>query len=606
MNASAEANRLAAIEKLRLKGLQLESIASKQPSPVVKSSLPSKPLLGAFPQTPQPSFKKQKEPLVGKICFDKEGNLCIHIPFIANHQMFSAFRKGCEFVFTPSYFLENIATIKKELGIGISPAWAKCIIRITAHYTGASLSRRSAPISFSQDMQQLVAKNSILPFQKAGISFGIHLGGRFLLADEMGLGKTLQALMVAYHYRYEWPMLILCPSSLIGTWLEASTAAYESAGVQVDGCFDGKVLKILLGASSRVSVIITSYDLAVRNIKEIEKISFGVVIADECHTLKSATTKRTTTLQPLLTKANRLIMLSGTPALSRPIELYTQLKMIDQKLFPSARDFGLRYCAGFQTRFGYNFTGASNLAELNDILANTVMIRRLKSDVLNWLPTKMRKQIFLYVPQPSTSVGRQTSNLQNLEDLSEENSSLFQQWQAASEKKLDAIKEYLGNLLRVGEETDDRCKVLLFAHFRSTLGYIEDWLIENGVSFIKIDGSTNSQQRQQLCSAFQNDPSIHVALLGITAASVGLTFTSAKLVVFLELYWNPGTLLQAEDRVHRIGQNDSVNIHYLLAKGTFDDILWPMLLKKLKVLTGSIGMSADGQLEKIQHQEIFN
>ncbi|EPZ31538.1 P-loop containing nucleoside triphosphate hydrolase domain-containing protein [Rozella allomycis CSF55] len=79
-------------------------------------------------------------------------------------------------------------------------------------------------------------------------------------------------------------------------------------------------------------------------------------------------------------------------------------------------------------------------------------------------------------------------------------------------------------------------------------------------------------QRQIL--GLLNKEDIKVALLSITAASVGLTLTSATTVVFAELYWNPGVLVQAEDRARRIGQKDSVNVHYLLAKGTLDDIFW--------------------------------
>jgi SWI/SNF-related matrix-associated actin-dependent regulator of chromatin subfamily A-like protein 1 len=87
-----------------------------------------------------------------------------------------------------------------------------------------------------------------------------------------------------------------------------------------------------------------------------------------------------------------------------------------------------------------------------------------------------------------------------------------------------------------------------------------------------------------LCTSFQNDEEIRLALLSITAASTGLTLTKATTVIFSELFWNPGVLVQAEDRAHRIGQIDSVNVHYLLAKGTTDDHIWPLILKKLNTL----------------------
>lgn len=92
-----------------------------------------------------------------------------------------------------------------------------------------------------------------------------------------------------------------------------------------------------------------------------------------------------------------------------------------------------------------------------------------------------------------------------------------------------------------------------------------------------------------MCSSFQNDEEIRLALLSITAASTGLTLTKATTVIFAELFWNPGVLVQAEDRAHRIGQIDSVNVHYLLAKGTTDDHIWPLILKKLNTLE-SVGL----------------
>lgn len=91
---------------------------------------------------------------------------------------------------------------------------------------------------------------------------------------------------------------------------------------------------------------------------------------------------------------------------------------------------------------------------------------------------------------------------------------------------------------------------------------------------IRIDGHTPTNVRQQLCDSFQSDGLIRVALLSITAANTGLTLTAATTVLFAELFFNPGTMIQAEDRAHRIGQTDNVNVHYLLARGTTDDRIW--------------------------------
>lgn len=104
------------------------------------------------------------------------------------------------------------------------------------------------------------------------------------------------------------------------------------------------------------------------------------------------------------------------------------------------------------------------------------------------------------------------------------------------------------------------------------------------IGYIKIDGKTNSNRRKDLVNNFQNNTNCLVAILSITAANAGITLTAAQLVVFAELFWNPGILCQAEDRVHRIGQDSNVVIQYLVAKQTADDHLWSLIQRKINIL----------------------
>lgn len=151
-------------------------------------------------------------------------------------------------------------------------------------------------------------------------------------------------------------------------------------------------------------------------------------------------------------------------------------------------------------------------------------------------------------------------------------------WKRSAEIKLPAALEYIDDLLEAGH------KMLIFAHHLSIIDAIEAHMLANHVRSMRIDGKTPPAQRQELCNDFQSSPSLRVAILSITAASTGLTLTAATTVIFAELFWNPGVLLQAEDRAHRIGQNDAVNVHYLLARDTADDNIWPMILRKLTLL----------------------
>nr|CAD7589632.1 unnamed protein product [Timema genevievae] len=154
---------------------------------------------------------------------------------------------------------------------------------------------------------------------------------------------------------------------------------------------------------------------------------------------------------------------------------------------------------------------------------------------------------------------------------------------------LHSIRDYIHDLLDSGR------KFICFAHHHIVLDGICEAIEERNLSYIRIDGSTPSEVRKQHCDLFQYNDEVMVAVLSITAANSGITLTSAHLVVFAELFWNPGILTQAEDRAHRLGQQDSVLVRYLVARGTADDHLWPLIQAKLDVLNKA-GLSKDNFL----------
>jgi superfamily II DNA/RNA helicase len=127
-------------------------------------------------------------------------------------------------------------------------------------------------------------------------------------------------------------------------------------------------------------------------------------------------------------------------------------------------------------------------------------------------------------------------------------------------------------------------QIIIFAHHRTVIDHVSKWLKDHGTDSIRIDGGTMSKERQKKIEKFQTLTSCRVALLSITSAGVAITLTAASTVYFAELFWTPASLLQAEDRAHRIGQTAEVQIFYFRATGTVDDILWPMLQHKIKTL----------------------
>uniref|UniRef100_A0A8C3XW12 SWI/SNF-related matrix-associated actin-dependent regulator of chromatin subfamily A-like protein 1 n=1 Tax=Chelydra serpentina TaxID=8475 RepID=A0A8C3XW12_CHESE len=228
---------------------------------------------------------------------------------------------------------------------------------------------------------------SLMPFQREGVNFAISREGRLLLADDMGLGKTIQAICIAAYYRKEWPLLVVTPSSVRFTWAEAfhrwlPSLSPESTNVILTGKdnLSAKLINII------------SFDLLSKMDKQL-KDTFQVVIIDESHFLKNTKTARCRAAMPLLKAAKRVILLSGTPAVSRPAELYTQIVAVRPTFFPQFHSFGLRYCDAKKMPWGWDYSRSSNLGELKLLLEESVMIRRLKSHVLSQLPAKQRKMV---------------------------------------------------------------------------------------------------------------------------------------------------------------------------------------------------------------------
>ena len=474
----------------------------------------------------------------------------------------------------------------------------------------SSTPKNDTPETNQASPEKLMAENipevlssSLFQYQVEGILMALQREGRVMLADDMGLGKSIQALGIACCYRDCWPLLILAPASMVASWAEQVMRWLSSFLVEDDlvVAYDGRT------SLDGCRVAIASYDLAVR-LLPASPIEFQMIIADESHALKNADSKRTRTLLPFLQKAKKLVLLSGTPVLSRPMELYPQLQALlpppSPLLPPTLLEFGRRYCGAHMGLFGWDFRGSSNLRELQVFLELTVMIRRTKDEVLLQLPAKIRHQIYLRLPskdlQAFRAIKNQTPALEIPEELNgdfyrkAEYMALFKK---SAECKLGAVISYIDDLLE-----DTTRKVLIFAHHQSMLDGVESHLEKHSIGSIRIDGKTAPSQRQSLCHAFQTRESIRVALLSITAASTGLTLTAASTVVFAELFWNPGVMLQAEDRAHRIGQKDCVSVHYLLARETLDENIWPLILRKLSLLEAvGLGKNDLAQMKPVEH-----
>ncbi|KAH8327819.1 hypothetical protein KR067_000830 [Drosophila pandora] len=434
--------------------------------------------------------------------------------------------------------------------------------------------------------------DKLMPFQQDGVCFAIAQMGRIMICDEMGLGKTYQALAVADYFRDDWPLLVCTTASTRDSWAKHVVELLPKVPIHYIQVLNNNQQYV-----AEAQVLITSYNMMERHMDKLLQRKYGFIIFDESHTLKNGKAKCTAVAKRLTDQAKRVILLSGTPALSRPLELFTQLQMVDSK-FMSFMEFTTRYCDGKQSTFGWDANGQSNLEELKVILTLKYMLRRTKTEVLPQLAEKNRETVILDPALVSTNEETQTS----LDAFSKElNSSkgkmkeeiLLRFYARTAEVKTKAVCAYLKTLVK------EKMKFIIFAHHRVMMDAISDCLAELKVHYIRIDGQTRSDLRADFVDTFQKNSSCKVALLSLKACNSGITLTAAEMILFAELDWNPSTLAQAESRAHRIGQTKAVICRYLMAHGTADDTIWAMLKNKQEVLS-KVGIFAEN-LQKATH-----
>ena len=192
-------------------------------------------------------------------------------------------------------------------------------------------------LPFKEEFKKTELYGKLFQYQKEGVEHVVrHFDGRALIADDMGLGKTLQALALSKYYGIT-KVLVICPAYLRYNW----RAEFEKwLNVNPD---DVSLIKKGTDKLTGYPVII-SYELATKRRIELEDFGFDMVICDESHYLKNHKTKRTRGLSPLIRKIDKAILLTGTPALNRPSELYSQANMIRKQYFPKYKQYAERYC----------------------------------------------------------------------------------------------------------------------------------------------------------------------------------------------------------------------------------------------------------------------
>lgn len=422
--------------------------------------------------------------------------------------------------------------------------------------------------------------------QIEGIKF-LKEKGRAILADEMGIGKTLQAMIAAKESG--GGVIVVCPASVKLNWRNEINAQYPIDRVIVINSTD----PIPTGADWYV----INYDILGKK-RELLLAFFRdkdtrTLILDEAHYTKNRS-KRAKAAMDLAAAAERVYLLTGTPIMNRPAELFNLLKAVGSPLAKNWYAYMMRYCGAWRRTLknGRTFldtSGASNLDELRMRIA-PYFLRREKKDVLD-LPEKIIQEIpielskwwrerydhafdeYIEFLRANPITEKSIDNVLLARHLVE----LQKVKQVCSRAKIEQITEDIGEIASAGE------KVVVFTQYRETLAAIEQGARERKLTIQTISGETSIQDRQSAVEAFQGG-SVDVFIGNIKAAGIGITLTAANKVIFADLDWTPATHDQAEDRCHRIGQTGTVNVYYYIATDTIEEDIIEMIQKKRQII----------------------
>ena len=452
---------------------------------------------------------------------------------------------------------------------------------------------------------------SYLPYQRAGIAYAVQRVNT-LFGDDMGLGKTVQAIGVSNFHSEIKTILIVCPASLKLNW-KREFEKWDVKGLSV-GYAEGPFFP-------DTDVVIINYDILQEHSEKVHSTIFDLLIVDEAHYLKNPKTIR---CQQVFgnngvggIQAKRKLFLTGTPIPNRPAEGYTLFHNLAPETFGSYPDYTARYADGHKNKYGYwDASGASNLDELQAKLRSTVMVRRLKSDVLKELPPKRRQIIELSGESAKALVAKENQAFEKhqkqllellidceiakadsheayvaaLNKMQDKSSASFDEFTKVRKevaiKKLPFVISHIESALEGG-------KVVVFAHHHEVI----DAIHKAFPGSVVITGKTSIEKRQEAVDSFQNDPNVKLIIGNIIAAGVGLTLTASSHVIFCELDWVPGNVTQAEDRCHRLGQLLSVLVQHLLLEGSIDVTMAKKLIEKQEIIEKALDRTENLELD---------
>ena len=458
-----------------------------------------------------------------------------------------------------------------------------------------------------------------------------NLNGRVILADEVGLGKTVEAGILLKEYFVTGMIhnaLILTPPSLRSQWQDELKSKFELDFIinNDDSRFEGY---------DKHSMLIASLPSAVQpgNAKMLKDIEWDLVIVDEAHRLKKATTQANQFVKELQKKF--IFLLSATPIQNNLEELYNLVEIIKPGFLGSWRDFALTFTSDKKAQKIIS----EKRFELQEILRQAI-IRTTREEVKEYIeftdripkthllePSEYENQLYQYSTEfvrklwieqkggrnfilPLMTLQRQISSstaalrgaIRNKKRQFPQNEAELESILELSDKiKVDSKMQRLQEIIKENPKE----KHLIFTEFRDTQDYIFDCFDDEGIEAVKFNGSMSAKERDTAVSKFKRDIQIMIAT---EAGGEGQNFQFCSKVINYDLPWNPMRVEQRVGRVHRIGQDEDVHIHNLAIVGSIEEYVLKLLFDKINLFKMTIGdldlLFEDEGFEKLP-SEIF-
>ncbi len=469
----------------------------------------------------------------------------------------------------------------------------------------------TSAVSALLDLEQLPAlpppaglRATLRPYQEVGFSW-LHfllrarLGG--ILADDMGLGKTLQALALACQLaetgRLDRPLLVVAPTSVLGTWAaEAARFAPDLRVVIVDATAKRRTQPLAELAGS-ADLVVTSYTLLRLDADEYAAQPWTAVFLDEAQFVKNRQAQVYQAVRKL--RADAKFAITGTPLENNLMDLWSLLSITAPGLFTDPVSFGERYRRPIES-------GDVEALRRLHRRVRPLMLRRTKESVAAELPPK-QEQVLLVPLAPGhrrlydKQLAAERKKVLGLVDDLRHNRitilasltllrqlalspALVLDGQPPVSAKVDALVELVAELAAEGH------RALVFSQFTRYLTMVRERFAEEGIGASYLDGRT--RDRPARIEAFRSgtDP---VFLISLKAGGFGLTLTEADYVFILDPWWNPAAELQAIDRTHRIGQHRNVMVYRLVSEDTIEEKVVALQQRKRDLFAKVVGEAGD-------------